>query len=171
MAANGDFYIHHYSDGHLYKWQQSTNSWFDLGKKGNMQYETPYALDTKRNRLFRVRWGSQPARIYDLNDNGAFSNVEVGGPAAESIDTGASMVYDPVVDVYWLWKRNDANLYRIDAETFEASVQPVTGTLPKVEYRDARHRVYGRFNYMPELRGLVFMLDHTTDVMFIRTAP
>lgn len=171
MAANGDFYIHHYGDNHLYKWQQSSNTWFDLGSKGTLQYETPYALDTKRNRLFRIPWGSYPARIFDLNNDGNFSNVKIAGPAAASIDTGASLVYDPVVDVYWLWKRNDANLYRIDAETFEATVQPVTGLLPKVAYKDARHRIYGRFSYVPQLRGLVFMLDHETDVMFIRTAP
>ncbi|GAA4404824.1 hypothetical protein [Quisquiliibacterium transsilvanicum] len=171
MAANGDFYIHQFKDNHLYKWQQSSNTWFDLGPKGTTQYDTPYAVDTKRNRLFRIPWGSYPARIYDLQNAGALSNVELRGPAAPSIDQGASLVYDPVVDVYWLWKRNDANLYRIDAETFEATVQPVDGILPKVAYKDARHRIYGRFNYVPKLRGLVFMLDHETDVMFIRTAP
>jgi len=171
MAANGDFYIHHYGDNHLYKWEQRSNTWVDLGPKGTMQYETPYSIDTKRNRLFRIPWGTYPARIYDLNDKGTFSNVTITGPAAAIIDTGASLVYDPALDVYWLWKRNDANLYRIDAETFEATVQPVSGIMPSVAYKDARHRIYGRFNYVPELRGLVFMLDHTTEVMFIRTAP
>jgi hypothetical protein len=171
MAANGDFYIHHNSDRHLYKWEQSTNTWHDLGDRGTLQYETPYALDTKRNRLFRIPWGSHPAKIFDLNNAGIPSKVEIKGPAAASIDTGASLVYDPVVDVFWLWKRNDPNLYRIDAATFSASVQPVSGPLPTVAYKGATHRIYGRFSYVPGLRGLVFMLDETSEVMFIRTAP
>ena len=171
MAGNGDFYMHHHADGKLYRWRHDTNSWSTLGHHGSLQYDTPYAIDTKRIRMFRIPWGSYPARIFDLNNEGAFQNVAIGGPAADKINTGASLVYDPVVDAFWLWKRNDPNLYRIDAETFVASVQTVSGPAPKVAYTGGRHKIYGRFNYVPELRGLVFMLDHTTNVMFIRTAP
>lgn len=171
VSAAGDFYIHHDKDDHLYKWEQSTNTWHDLGKKGGIQYETPYTVDTKRNRLFRIPWGSQPARIYDLNKNGDYTNITITGPAAATINTGAGLVYDPVNDVYWLMKRNDATLYRIDAETFSATAQTVTGAVPPAVYKDARHNLYGRFNYVPELRGLVLLQDETSSVKFVRTAP
>lgn len=167
MDAAGNFYILSHRNGHLYQWRQESNTWVDFGKRGGMRYDTPYALDLRRHRLFRIPWGSFPARVYDLDRNGAFRNVEIGGPAASQIDTGNSLVYDPVVDVFWLWKFNDNRLYRIDAATFSATVQPVTGSLPP----SSKGKIYSRFNYLPELRGLVLMTNSRTNLLFIRTAP
>lgn len=167
MDARGNFYIHSHRNGRLYMWRQQSNTWVDFGKRGGMRYDTPYALDTKRNRLFRIPWGNYPARIYDLDHEGAFTNVRIGGPAASQIDTGNSLVYDPVVDVFWLWKFGENVLYRIDAASFAATVQPVTGALPPV----SKGKIYSRFHYVPELRGIVLMTNTRSSLMFIRTAP
>ncbi len=167
MDAEGNFYILSHRNGHLYQWQQKNNSWVDFGKRGDMRYDTPYALDLKRHQLFRIPWHSFPARVYDLDRDGAFRNIEIEGPVASQINTGNSLVYDPVVDVFWLWKFNDNSLYRIDAATFLATVQPVTGPPPL----PSKGKIYSRFNYLPELRGLILMTNSKNNLLFIRTAP
>jgi len=169
--AQDNVFVHSAGDGNLYKWTQATNTWTNLGYRGAFQHDTPYAIDTKRNRMFRPPTDAASAAYFDLNNDGAITSVIVSGPAAPKIVGGAQIVYDPFNDAYWYWQRNDATLYRIDASTFSATVQPVAGLLPRVAYIDARHNIYGRFNYVPELRGLVFMLDASGSVFFIRTAP
>lgn len=166
MDKDGNFYVHSYRNGHLYKWEQRTNTWLDFGKRGGMRYDTPYALDTRRNRLFRIPWGSFPARFYDLNHEGTFTEVHIGGPASKEINTGNSLIYDPVLDVFWLWKFNETSLYRITASTFNATVQRVTGLQPPA----TKGKIYTRFNHVPELRGIVLMTNTKNNLMFIRTS-
>ena len=168
--AEENIYTHSGRTGNLYKWTLATNTWENLGYRGAYQHNTPFAVDTKRNRMFRPPSGSSKAGYYDLNNQGALSLLTLTGPAAQAAVGPAQVVYDPVNDVFWLWKRNDATLYRVEAETFHTTVQPVQGALPRVAYKDARHNIYGRFNYVPELRGLLFMLDASGNMFFIRTA-
>lgn len=168
--AQENIYIHSGRNGNLYKWTLATGTWENLGYRGAYQHNTPFAVDTKRNRMFRPPSGSSGAAYYDLNKGGVLTPLTLTGPAAQASVGPVQVVYDSANDVFWLWKRNDATLYRIDAETFHATVQPVQGTLPRVAYKDARHNIYGRFNYVPELRGLVFMLDASGNIFFIRTA-
>ncbi len=163
---NGNFYIHSHRNGHLYYWQEKTNSWNDLGRKGGARNGIPYALDTKRHRLFRIPGSNSGARYYDLNRNGLITNVQITGPAAEQISSGSSMVYDPVTDIFWLWKRNEDTLYQINASTFIAMMRHTTGIKPTT----SKEQVYGRFNYLPELKGLILMVNSRTPLMFIRTA-
>jgi hypothetical protein len=172
VDAQDNVYVHSMRDGHLYKWSRSTNSWTKHLKDVTFTYGTPYTIDTKRNRMFRPKVDSHRAAYFDLNGEPTRVPVEITGPATESPATRPQqVVYDPVLDVYWLWARDDPTLYRIDAESFSITAQPVTGMPPAVKYTGGLTNTYGRFNYVPELRGLVLLHEPSASVYFIRTAP
>ncbi len=165
-------YAHDYSSGNLYRWSNSTTQWSNLGSIGPAEYETPYAYDSRRNRIFRVPTGSVPSIVVSVSGSVQTSRVDMTGPAAASIRGRGSLAYDPINDAFWFWKRNDNALYKIAAGNFYAEVQPVTGTPPNNTITaGGNHYTYGRFTYAPELRGLVFMRDESQDLYFIRIAP
>jgi len=175
--ANENVWVHDYAGGNLYLWTQLTNTWSIIGNIGVANYETPWACDTKRNRIFRTYGGgSSPGPGYlDLtNPTAGFTNVTLTGTYAHSITAG-NVVYDPVVDCFWFWRRGDPNnsasnwLYQIDPTTWAVTVATVTGSMPDNTYVDGTTCFYGRFNYCPELNGLVFMKNSQTNVYFIRT--
>ncbi len=168
--AAGNVYVHS-PKGNLYRWNQASNTWTELGNRGSFGYETPYAIDTKRNRMFRTANKNVSAGVFDLARDAAASRIALRGPAAEAASGRGQLVYDAAADVFWFWKRGDSSLYRIDAETFETTVQDVGGTVPVNNVAGGGlHYTYGRFSYVPEMKGLVFMRDADTNVFFIRTA-
>lgn len=170
--AQENVYVHSMTNGKLYKWTRASNKWSELTKDTTFSYGTPYAIDTKRNRMFRPRMGTRSAAYFDLENGAARVFVEITGPGTQALTTAPrQIVYDPILDAYWLWATNDSNLYRIDAKTFVMTVQPITGKPPSAAYKSGLHNTYGRFNYVPELRGLVLIHDPSDSVYFIRTAP
>lgn len=168
--AQGNVYVHILRTGELVRWNQRSNTWTSFGKKGQYQYETAYAIDTRRNRMVRMANGKTPAAYFDLTQDATRVDIVVKGAAAEQVGGAGQLVYDTGADVFWFWKRGDSQLYRIDAETWEATMQPVSGKMPDNTRVSSIHNTYGRFNYASELRGLVFMRDHTSNVYFIRTS-
>ncbi len=168
--AEGNVYVHITRTGELVRWNQQSNTWTSLGKKGQYQYETPYAIDTRRNRMVRMANGKTSAAYFDLTRNGTRVDIVVKGAAAQQVGNVGQLVYDPGADVFWFWKRGDSELYRIDPETWEATLQPVSGTAPNNTRLTSKHNTYGRFSYAPELGGLIFMRDHTSNIYFNRTS-
>jgi hypothetical protein len=166
--SNGNVYVHNYGTGVLYKWTQSSNSWSSIGSSSPCEYETAHACDTSRNRILRVRGGNSSAGVYDLNRGGAFTSISFTGAGADVMSDGC-LVFDSSADCFWFLKRGSSVLYRVDPITWAVTVQPVTGTVPNNSYVDGRHKIYGRFAYCPELRGLVFVRDSESDTFFVKT--
>lgn len=168
--ADGNVYVHS-PRGQLFRWNQASNRWSRLGDRGPSRYETPYAIDTRRNRMLRLSNKNVGAAVFDLNAEARISRIEVTGPAAQAAAGSGQLVYDSAVDVFWFWRRGDSKLYRIDADRFDVTVAEVTGNVPSNEVaKGGLHYIYGRFTYVPEMKGLVFMRDADTNMFFIRTA-
>jgi hypothetical protein len=168
--ASERIYILNHNTGDLFRWTPGTpGTWTNLGNKGVADYETPMACDTTRNRILRARGSGVSECIYDLNSNGDRTNITFTGSNAGQI-TGGSLVYDPIVDCFWFWKRGSSTLYRIHPTTWAVTAQSVTGAAVNNSYVDGRHMNYGRFCYVPELKGLAFTRDVDSNVFFLRTA-
>jgi hypothetical protein len=169
VDAAENVYVHNHATGVLYRWNCAANNWTNLGNKGVYNYETAMACDTTRNRILRVRNGGIPEAVIDLSGGLVLSTVGFLGSLAGSI-SGGSLVYDKFADCFWFWKRGSSSLYRIHPVTWAVSVQSVSGSVPDNTYVDGRHMIYGRFGFVPELRGLVFVKDVDSSVYFIRTS-
>ncbi|TXL65953.1 hypothetical protein [Zeimonas arvi] len=167
--AADNIYVHS-TGGTMYRWDNATNTWTTLGNRGTYYYETPYAIDTRRNRMIRMPNGTLAGAVFDLNNNAAASTLTLTGSAAAAANGRGSLVYDPVSDAFWYWKRGDSTLYRIDAATFNTTAQSVTGTVPPNTVLNGFYYTYGRFAYVPELRGILYMRDADSDIFFVRTA-
>ena len=158
--------------GDVYLWTQSTNSWSLAGVVGVSQAAgEPFAYDSKRNRVFRIADSPSPAGYLDLGNIAAdWTTVRV----TPALPSGTGMtVYDPVVDCFWFmsyFQGPQAVLYRIDPTSWAVTVAAVTGTIPDNSGSTGDQQFHGRFNYCPELKGLVFMRDATANVFFLRTA-
>ncbi len=133
---------------------------------------------------------STSARFYNVDEAspnvGVRTDVTLAGDAAAITEIRAAngstaaigageMVYDEGNDCLWFWRSYDVGtlpqLYRIDvtgtatSPVFTVSKQTVTGTVLNSNYND----LWGRFCYMPEIRGFVIVHAHNLAVQFIPT--
>ena len=158
--------------GNVYLWNQTTNSWSKPAVIGVSQGSgEPFAFDSKRNRVVRIANSPSPAGYVEMaNLSADWQTVTMNPPLPYG--TG-QLLYDPVVDCYWFmgYGQGPAKLYQIDPNNWSVIVAPVTGTVPDNTYVNGDQQFHGRFNYCPELQGLVFMRDSFANVSFIRTAP
>lgn len=170
VCKDGDenVYIHNYNNGDLYKWTEASNSWATLSNVDVANLATAWAVDTSRGRILRHANGGVSASTIALSD-GAKTDISLTGADAGEIDSG-NLVYDPVVDCFWFWKWGETTLWKIHPTTWAVTTQSVTGSVPNNTFVDGVHEFYGRFNYCPELKGLVFVKDAAANVHFIRTA-
>ncbi len=158
--------------GDVYLWTQATNTWSQVGVVGVSQGAgEPFAYDSKRNRVFRIANAPTPAGYLDLaNINANWTTVTL----SPSLPAGTGqMVYDPMVDCFWFMSYDQgaqAILYKIDPNTWAVTAASVTGIIPDNSGTSGDQQFHGRFNYCPDLKGLVFMRDATANVFFIRTA-
>jgi hypothetical protein len=166
--SDENVWLHSWSSGLLKKWTQTTGEFSAGINRGPTAGDVIFAIDTSRNRIFRFAKGDYGSAVYDLNDGGSVSSVSVTG---ESIPTtsGGGMVYCPVADAYFLLRWGSTTLYRIDADTFAASVVTTSGSFTN-PYINGNSEYFTRFNYAPELTGIVFVQNVDKPVLFLRTA-
>lgn len=169
MDGSGNIYVHAVA-GSMSLWLHDENRWLSLGDRGVYAIETPYAIDTRRNRMLRMPNGAVGAAMFDLNRRAAVRPVTLAGEKSRVANGPGTLVYDRHNDVYWYWKWNDNTLYRVDADSLEVGAQIVTGPLPPNNVENGLHQYFGRFAYLPELRALVFMRDTDSALFFLRTS-
>ena len=172
--ASENIWYHDSASGELYKWTAATNSWTTVANVNVAQGDgQPYCCDTKRTRMVRTANGPTPAGWLNLgNPSAGFNNVTMSGTITPSV---GGLVYDPVVDCFWYLpyaQGSTAVLYQINPTTWTVTTAAVTGSVPGNQTSGGPGDGYfhGRFNYVPNLKGLVFMLDNQTNVYFMRTA-
>jgi hypothetical protein len=126
------------------------------------------AFDSRRKRIYRI--GS-----YDANIRVEYWQLG-SGPADPALTGAAATVFDtcgsyPGVDYDsrndWILLRvgNGTGVYRLDCATLQCDALPVTGTV----VNPGESAVCGRFKYVPELRGFVYVARWGT-AYFLRTA-
>jgi hypothetical protein len=95
-------------------------------------------------------------------------SVSLTGSATGSVGgAGNGMVYDPWLDAYLVRTSNaGGTVYRIDAQSFAASVMATTGggSIPS-----AQNDIYRRFLFAPGLGGAVYCPDYDSNMWFLRT--
>lgn len=174
-AGGGDVYMFN-QNGLIRRWNQASNTFADVATRGPYNPETGFAYDSKRNRILRMpRFGSGAvaAAVYDLNNNAAATTVTMNGYSTGVSGGKGAVIYCPAADAYYAMNWGEATLWRIDPVTFAAAAVTTTGSAPPMNYDpggDGFGRFYGRFNYAPELRAIVFALRPSHPVRVMRTA-
>ncbi|MDP3139797.1 MAG: hypothetical protein Q8N17_26105 [Burkholderiaceae bacterium] len=138
------------------------------------------AVDTTRGRLLVVNGGTATAHHYDL-DGGSMTITEVtltGSPAstiaASSATDGWGMVYVPPLDAFLLKRGTEdgAEIFKIDASDYSVTVYAPTdgASVPESNFIASNNaNVYGRWQYLPALRGVVYAPKNAANVWFLRT--
>lgn len=173
-VGNGDILQTQDHSGAVIYWTQATDTWSSIGVRGRYSAEHGTAWDSNRNRAFHYLDSGDACFYYDLSRPGFPAvNVRLTGEQWPSRNNRrGSMVYCPAADAYFALLWGNPKLYRIDAATFEVSIVPTTGTL-QIGLGDpgsnGYERFYGRFNYLPELKALVFALKWDLPLRVMRT--
>ena len=163
--------------GSFRKWTASTAMWSTLAARpsyaGNdVVSESPSAVDTTRQRVLFTRNAYRVMQLQGLvvtfSGTSMASDVTFTGPgAASAIQQQAGLEYLARDDAYFLKTSTGGAVTRINASTFEATVQPTTGPTPP----DAVNGVYNRWRYLPLLRGFMYLPSGSSNFWFLAAAP
>lgn len=141
----------------LYKCRYNDEAPTLVGKWSGAGYRELYGaciVDTKRNRLI---WGGELQRgkqfLHSIDPATAVSTqLNLTGEAVPQHTYGGG-VYVPTLDRYLLLPSGQSQIYSVDPDTGVVVKFPVTGTL---EWPDGMVTVLGRFQYLPELKAVIF---------------
>jgi hypothetical protein len=160
----------------IYKWTQATATWSTLTTNipKEMQ-ECASAFDTTRNRIFAFK-GRDATVCYTIDPTtGVFTARTITGSAASTIAAaepfGFAMVYVPPIDGYVLrFGAGGGALYRIDANTFEATAIAMTGgtSIGVANSTVDVAGIYQRLLYAPSLQGVVYIPRYSSNAWFAR---
>ena len=181
----GNVWQHSAFSSNILKWSPSaaTNgapgTSVTITGKGSTAIEMPYCVDTTRNVMLRCGFVSPSfsAAWYDLDAAAAVTTITLAGDSAlvALARTRGSMVYDPANDCFWRWPSLDTpRLLKIaitgtkPSLTFTVTEQAMSGTVTNTSA--SGFQSYGRFSYVPELKGIVWWDRHTNPIRFMRTA-
>jgi len=169
----GDVYVFGGSSsgslGSVVKWTRSTNTMGAATSLGGGQAdrEACACWDSTRNVIVMIY--SNTMRIYDPAGP-SFTSVSITGasiPSPNSADfQGNSTVYVPALDAFLHYLGTGGGaVYKIDAAT---RVATNLGTTGGTSIASGAHGSWGRFRYVPQLRGVVYAPTHAGNVWFLR---
>lgn len=163
--------------GAFRKWTASTAMWSTLAARPNyagndVVTESPSAVDTVRQRVLFTRNAyrvmQRQGLVVTFSGTSMASDVTFTGPsAASAIQQQAGLEFLARDDAYYLKTSTGGAVTRINADTFEATVQPTTGPPPP----DAVNGVYNRWRYLPLLRGFMYLPSGSSNFWFLASAP
>jgi hypothetical protein len=166
--TTGDVYLAR-SGSTWWRWNQSSNTWTNLGGYGESNYAGA-AIDPTRNRMLIVGdySGLSAPRVRNLSGNPV--SVSFGGLGADILKMAGypGVVYDEANDTYLVFKNDSSGIttYRVNANTFAVDAPTVSGTLPAQRTNGIQNAI----QYVPELGGVVIANSYTGNVKFMRTA-
>jgi hypothetical protein len=130
------------------------------------EIDKPAAVDPIRHRLFLAPGaGGTSFRWYNLG-NGVGTNVS---PSIGTLLSQGGLQWDSIGNRY-LYLRpfgGAGSLYSIDPVTFVATQISVTGTIPTISNASGTG-VFNKFQFVPELGGVVLMTSYSGNVTFIK---
>jgi hypothetical protein len=147
------------------KWTQATNKWSRLSlwgfPSGASGYYACGAFDTTRNQILYIE-GTGGAYMYSVAKNNwtAIGGVPVGD------QWGCQ--YVPALDVYLIQQgRGGGAVTQINAATFAATTYSTTGgsSIPA----PLINGVFSRWQYCPQLGGIIYIPSYSGNVWFLRT--
>lgn len=127
------------------------------------------AWDSSRSRGLMVGQGTLTQFAIDF----AAETVTTTRPSASGSTAivsayGPSIVYDALLDCYWLWggagSSNWSTLYRMNASTYAITANAITPSLPV----ESQQGSYGRFAFMSSFRALGVFTAHNAAPHIIR---
>jgi hypothetical protein len=153
--------------GRLYRWHQPTATMSLIGTRSVSEIDTAISVDPVRNRLVRFdtpRFGA----MFDLNNNGAETQISFGGPRASKAARGSSVVWAAARGTFLIFRWNENNVYECDPVTFAVTDLAVSGVKPNPPPRDGVGSLYGRWFYAPELRLCGYIRSVNDNVWLFR---
>jgi len=160
--------------GVLYRWNladASITQFTSTGTPGGtINGGCTFVYDPKRHLIFRLPHSTTVAGYYDLStSNAAFTQVTLNDPSGFLSDAFQySAEYCPDRDTYVVLKAQSTSVYEVNPATFAVTALSVAGT-PPAPALDGTGDFYGRFRYVPALRGFVLMAGAAVNVGFFRT--
>ncbi len=168
--AKGDIY--HCYARIVNRWNQASNTWtFNLNEITN-QYGIAGVgcTDAYRRRALvfgNSGGGADKTVVYSLDTN-TWVEQTITGDQTLVGNAYFGLVFSPVTDRFYAMTGgpDGAGLFEIHPTTFSCTVKPATGATGMSE--QAGTGVYTRFQYVPELGGLVYFPRHSSNAWFLR---
>lgn len=168
---NGDVYIFGGSSSSniasVVKWTRSTNTMGSVTSLGGgaADREACACWDSTRNVIVMIYGNTM--RTYNPA-SGVFSSATITGATITSPGSfeGNSTVYVPALDAFLHYLgTGGGTVYSINASTLVATNLSTTGgsSIPS-----GAHGSWGRFRYVPQLHGVVYVPTHASNAWFLR---
>lgn len=174
MDAAGNVYEQpHDGMATVRRWDSVTGQWATLpGAHAVHQSNVRLLVDEIRNRL--VRFDDIRPTLMPLPDAAESFGPDYSGEASK-IGRWNAVVHIPAIgsavdDRYLALPTKTglpAEIYAIDPDSFAVTALVVSGTKPVIA-NTGLGRIYGRFQYAPELGILILLRDEKSDIDFIR---
>ena len=165
------------------RWSRSANSWTTVWTSSrNSDVDRATAAIDPNGTGTLLRIGSFGGPNVPLAMDLKSGTVDVGtlvGPHAKSIDVGGyyavGLVFDGGLGMFALFQ-DDGHLYTIARTTrtdWFVDRLPMTGAapVPTANARAGRPDLWGRFQYVPNLKGVCIVQAHDRPVYFVKTSP
>ncbi|MDE2396831.1 MAG: hypothetical protein KGM91_15460 [Burkholderiales bacterium] len=154
----------------IWRWSAGSNRWTLLtGSASRSAWYAGSAIDPRRERLLVVG-GYQPAapEVYGTDGLPRQTAWRGLGTRALTIAGYPGVVYDEALDRYHVLFNQGAGveLLSVDAETFEVFRPEMATDGPSAR----ENGIQNSFQYVPELRGVIFVNNYQKNALFMRTA-
>lgn len=161
--------------GSFRKWTAATATWSVLAARpsyanNDVVTASASAVDPTRSRVLFARNAyrvtQQQGLLLTYSGTPTLTDVTfTGAGAAVMSQRGLAMQFVPTEDVFLFKTGSGGAVYRVDAQTFDVTVQPTTGGAPP----DSANGVYTRWQYLPLLRGLAYLPSGSSNFWFLAT--
>lgn len=159
--------------GYFYRTSNDTWSGAKTFGGGGFSFGSIGAWDPTRNRGVIVGGGTNYVLSLNFaNETVSVSSLNASGATAILSRQGASAVYDPQIDAYWVFGGDRGSpgytsIYQMNAGTFGISQHALSGSIApslNFDYQGS----YGRFILMPQWRALGFLGTHDGPVYVVK---
>lgn len=162
--------VYFLSDVVLQKWTQATNTWSTVNNLPIGSFYTCAAFDSTRLRALFIDNSATPV-LYTPASN-TFTNPGFTGPNAGSPNNGGQqgIQYVPALDAYLVQSGSTGGtVLRINASTLSVDTFPTTGgsSIPSTT-SVGTIGVFTRWQYCPQLGGIVYCPDYNSSIWFLR---
>jgi hypothetical protein len=154
------------------KWEKSTNTWSDVRSAATTELSfaaarTASAWDSTRNRIFFIGGTNAVKHVYTPDTN-ADAAITLSGASAAPVAAlfDAGMVYIPSLDVFLARDVGaGGTIYQITPSGVCTTFATTGGGSIAAASTNA---IYGRFQYVPNLKGCVYWPTYTSNCWYLR---
>lgn len=153
----------------FWRWTRATNTWDLMSNENRGTWYSGQAIDPVRNRMLIVGGYSGAApEVRDLT--GRVEAASFGGLGASAITLSGypGVMYDEALDRFLVLHNNGSTvrLLVVNPSTWAIEAANTTGTAPSARVNG----IHNSAQYVPELRGFVFVNNYNGNAYFMRTS-